>query len=309
MFGYVKPFIPELKVYENEIYKAIYCGLCKQLGRSYNQLSRLMLSYDIVFLVLFALGISNEDIEFQRQHCIIHPLKKNLCLKNCRALENAADISLIFSYFKFFDNLEDERFLKKFVARVGLISFKRMYEKASKKRADIANIVEDLMHSQAEAEKNINCSLDRACDPISKCLGLIVQTFSDDLKTQKILYRIGYMVGRYIYIIDALDDLDKDCKTGSFNPFLIKYRSDGLITNLQIDDCMKKEIFQNALWALNFSVAQLAQAFELLEFGNYKSIVKNIIYLGLKSVEKKVFDKYKQKIDDLENINGFNFGG
>lgn len=302
MFGYVKPFIPELKVYENEIYKAIYCGLCKQMGRSYNQLSRLTLSYDIVFLILFALGISNENVEFKKEKCIIHPLKKNLCLQSCKALENAADISLIFSYFKFMDNIEDEKFFKKFVSRIGLVSFKRMYEKAKAKRADIASVVEKLMHSQAEVEKNTNCSLDQACDPMATCLGLIVQTFSDDLKTQKILYRIGYMVGRYIYIMDALDDLNKDCKTGCFNPFLNKYRSNGLTQIFKIDDSIKQEIFQNALWALNFSVAQLAQAFELLEFGNYKSIVKNIIYFGLKSVEKKVFDKYNQKIEFLEDI-------
>lgn len=302
MFGYVKPFIPELKVYENEVYKAIYCGLCKQLGQSYNQLSRLTLSYDIVFLVLFALGISGENIEFQREKCIVHPLKKNLCLQKCMALENAADISLIFSYFKFMDNVEDEKFFKKLLSRVGLIGFKRMYEKAKAKRADIASVVEKLMHNQAEVEKNTSCSLDQACDPIAKCLGLVVRTFSDDLKTQKILYRIGYMVGRYIYIMDALDDLNKDCKSGSFNPFLNKYRSDGLTKNFKINDCIKQEIFQNALLALNFSVAQLAQAFELLEFGNYKSIVKNIIYFGLKSVEKKVFDKYNQRIEILEDI-------
>ena len=301
MFGYVKPFIPELKVCENEIYKAIYCGLCKQLGRSYNQLSRLILSYDIVFLVLFALGISNENVEFKRESCIAHPLKKNLCLKSCMALEKAADISVIFSYFKFMDNVEDERFLKKFTSRVGLISFKRMYEKARRKHANIASVVEEFMNRQAEVEKNLSCSLDKACDPMAKCLGLVVQTFSDDLKTQKNLYRIGYMVGRYIYIMDALDDLKKDCKTGAFNPFLNKYRLNGLIKSSKIDNHIKEDIFKNALCSLNFSVAQLAQAFELLEFDDYKSIVKNIIYLGLKSVEKKVFDKYSQKLEILED--------
>lgn len=301
MFGYVKPFIPELKVCEDEIYKAVYCGLCKQLGRSYNQLSRLILSYDIVFLVLFALGISNEDVKFQRENCIAHPLKKSLCLKSCMALEKAADISVIFSYFKFMDNVADERFLKKFISRIGLVTFKRMYEKAKRKHADVAGVVEELMNRQAEVEKNPNCSLDRTCDPIARCLGLIVQTLSDDSKTQKNLYRIGYMVGRYIYIMDALDDLNKDYKTGAFNPFLNKYSRDGLTKSSKIDDNIKEEIFKNALCALNFSVAQLAQAFELLEFNDYKSIVKNIIYLGLKSVEKKVFDKYSQKLEDLEN--------
>lgn len=301
MFGYVKPFIPELKVCEDEIYKAIYCGLCKQLGRSYNQLSRLILSYDIVFLVLFALGISNENVEFQRENCIAHPFKKNLCLKSCMALEKAADISVIFSYFKFMDNIADERFFKKFISHIGLITFKRMYEKARRKHGDIAGVVEELMDRQAEVEKNPSCSLDRACDPMARCLGLIVQTFSDDSKTQKILYRIGYMVGRYIYIMDALDDLNRDYKTGTFNPFLNKYSRNGLTKSSKIDDNIKEEIFKNALCALNFSVAQLAQAFELLEFNDYKPIVKNIIYLGLKSVEKKVFHKYSQKLEILED--------
>ena len=87
----------------------------------------------------------------------------------------------------------------------------------------------------------------------------------------------------------------------TFNPFLNKYSRNGLTKSSKIDDNRKEEIFKNALCALNFSVAQLAQAFELLEFNDYKPIVKNIIYLGLKSVEKKVFDKYGQKLEILED--------
>ena len=105
VFGYVRPFIPELKVCENEIYQAIYCGLCRQLGRSYSQLSRLMISYDIVFLVLFSLSLSEENIEFERKNCLLHPLKKELYLKECASLKKAADISVIFAYFKFIDSV------------------------------------------------------------------------------------------------------------------------------------------------------------------------------------------------------------
>ena len=94
------------------------------------------------------------------------------------------------------------------------------------------------------------------------------------------------MVGRYIYIIDALDDLDKDFKSKSFNPFLEK--------DLKLDDEKKSEIFKNALLSLNFSVAQLAESFNKLQIKKYKSIIKNIIYLGLRSAEKKVFDKHGQ---------------
>ena len=94
------------------------------------------------------------------------------------------------------------------------------------------------------------------------------------------------MTGRYIYILDALDDINKDFKSKAFNPFLQK--------NAELNAEKKSKIFENALLSLNFSIAQLAESFERLQIEKYKSIIKNIIYLGLRSAEKKVFDKHGQ---------------
>ena len=286
MFGYVRPFVPELKVCENEMYRAIYCGLCKQLGRSYSQLSRLMLSYDVIFLVLFSLGLSEENVEFKRENCLLHPFKKELCLKKCASLEKAADISVMFAYFKFVDNVKDEKFFKRSISNLGLLTFKNMFQRATKRQSEISNIIENFMNNQINLESSQTFCLDQACDPTAKCLGLVLQTISDSPQKQKILYRIGYMIGRYIYIIDALDDLDKDFKSKAFNPFLPK--------NAEFDGKTKSKIFENALLSLNFSVAQLAESFELLKIEKYETIIKNIIYFGLRSVEKKVFEKHGQ---------------
>ena len=291
MFGYVRPFIPELKVCENEIYRAIYCGLCKQLGRSYSQLSRLMLRYDIVFLVLFSLGLSEENVEFKKQNCLLHPLKKELCLEKCSSLEKAADISVIFAYFKFVDNVKDEKFFKRFMSNLNLLTFKNMFQKAATRQSEISNIIENFMNNQINLENSQKKSIDQSCDPTAKCLGLVAQTLSNNPQNQKILYRIGYMLGRYIYLMDALDDIDKDFKSKTFNPFLAE--------NAELNAEKKSKIFENALLSLNFSIAQLAESFERLQIEKYKSIIKKIIYFGLRSAIKKVFEKHGQPCPTL----------
>ena len=76
MFGYVKPFTNELKVVENEVYKGMYCGLCKQLGKQYGFFSRFILNYDFAFMALVSASISSKDLEVKKEICISHPLTK-----------------------------------------------------------------------------------------------------------------------------------------------------------------------------------------------------------------------------------------
>ena len=163
-----------------------------------------------------------------------------------------------------------------------------MFQKAAKSQSEISNIIENFMDNQINLENSQKKSIDQACDPTAKCLGLVAQTLSNNPKKQKILYRIGYMTGRYIYILDALDDIDKDFKSKAFNPFLQK--------NAELNAEKKSKIFENALLSLNFSIAQLAESFEKLQIEKYKSIIKNIIYFGLRSAIKKVFEKHGQPL-------------
>ena len=119
MFGYIKPFRPELKIREAEDYKAVYCGLCKELGRSYGIFARMTLSYDFAFMAMLFMSLDkNSCPSFEKCSCIAHPFKKQCrCLGN-RAISLSARAAMILTYYKLKDDLSDKGFFKKIAAAV-----------------------------------------------------------------------------------------------------------------------------------------------------------------------------------------------
>ena len=281
MFGYVLPYTPNLRVFENEIYKATYCGLCKEIKRNFGSFCRLTLSYDMVFLVIFFTYYLEEKMEFEKSVCKLHPFKKRLILKESNSLKKAAIIGTILSHYKLTDNVSDCKKLKRMLNLIFLFFYKRAYKKAKKSEQKIEEIVFNFIRDQAEVEKKRNKSLDFYSHPTADCIGNIFKTVKKDEKDEATLYRIGYMLGKYIYLMDALDDMEKDSKSNNFNPFLE-------------DKDRKEDILKKSDMLINFSVAQLAEAFEKLFRGKEVLILKNIIYEGLKKGKEKILKKIKK---------------
>ncbi len=280
--------IPNLKVYEDAIYKATYCGLCKKLKKKFGNLSRLNLNYDMVFFTIFSICYLQEDFQFEKKFCKLHPFKKKLCLKDCVSLEKAADVSIILFYFKIKDNILDSKKIKKTLNYAALLLLKRAYNKAKHNSNYIANLVSNFVKKQSEVEKTPNMPIEYYAHPTSECMGEIFKSLKKSKKETEILYRIGYMLGKYIYLMDALDDLAQDVKNNNFNPVLqsnIKNSNNNAI----------KTIDQ----LLNFTIAQLASSFEELKIKSYVQIIQNIIYLGLKNSKKLILNKHKKLFTSL----------
>ncbi len=277
-------YIPHLRVFEDEIYKGVYCGLCRQIKKQFGGLSRFSLSYDMVFLSLFLICYYEEKMSFEKKICAFHPLKRRFFLKRCGALEKAADIGVILSYFKIKDNVLDETKFKKFFSVLLLKIFKRPYKKAKSSQKDIDLFVEDLIKRQIETEKEMAKSYDFYSHPTAKCLGLIFKQMAKQQTQEDFLYRIGYMLGKYIYLMDALDDLVKDVRKKNFNPILASN------VDFSKDRYEKEKAFVSLKEVLNFSIAQLAESFENLKVKN-GDMLRNIIYLGLKKEKDKIFKK------------------
>lgn len=285
MFGYVRPWKPELKMAEFEIYKGIYCGLCKQMGRLYGPISRFMLSYDMTFLALVSVSMGESCGKLKPQICMAHPLKKKTCMCACDDLSFAAHTAMILSYYKVKDNIQDSGFWGKCKYFLALPVVALARRKAKKHLPQVDQIAEQMMREQWTAEQDKGISVDRACDPTAKALASIAEQLGEDDKQRQILQRVGYMLGRYIYLIDALDDLEKDFETGNFNPYLRRF-SPAVLGQEE-----KREIVDYATEVLNLTVAQLAAAYELLEIRRFKPILDNIIYLGLKQSRKLILNK------------------
>ena len=113
MLGYIRTDAPELRLRDSECYRAIYCGLCRQMGKCTGQCSRLSLSYDFAFLAAFRMSLTNESMELQKNRCLVHPLKKRNMAINSPSLAFCADASAILTYHKCRDDVDDEKGLRK----------------------------------------------------------------------------------------------------------------------------------------------------------------------------------------------------
>ncbi len=266
MFGYVKACKPELKIKEYETYKAVYCSLCKKLGKSYGLLSRFTLSYDFTFLALLNMSLQDGCDGFVQKRCAFNPLKKCNYCKNLDAIDMPAAAAMIMLYYKILDNIADERGFKKVTYWCLKPIFSRAHKKAAKNYPQIEAAVSEYIAAQTALEKE-NCnSIDEAADPTAKVMEKILMLCSRDEMQKRVLQRIGYCLGRYIYLLDASIDLPEDVKKGSYN--VLKNIDDD-----NINDRIKKQLY--------FCVNEAAKAFELLDIKKYKTILGNIIYLGL----------------------------
>lgn len=272
MFGYIKPFKPEMKIREFDTYKAIYCGLCKQLGKIYGPFSRFTLSYDYTFLSLLSLGLQDTCAGFRKERCPVHPFQKKPCLSACDDLTFTASAAMLMVYYKLKDNYDDGGFWEKCKSLPLLPVFRRKARKAEQRFPKLGEAMHTYIATQNALEQRDDAGVDQAAEPTAQALSAICGMLLPEGSDTRVLSRLGYLVGRYVYLIDALDDLDDDVKTGNFNIFYRKAQAD----RLSLD-----EVREHAKGVLNLTVGQIAEAYQLLSFKRYQPILDNIIYLGL----------------------------
>ena len=280
VFGYVKVMSPELKVREYELYRGMYCGLCRAMGKCTGQCSRMTLSYDFAFLVAVRIVLADTRISFSQRRCLVHPLKKRNLMDRNEQLDFCAYASAILGYHKIKDDLADEKGLKKFKAVLAYPYVKRWRKKALKAGflpldTRIGELLAEL--SRVEAEKRP--SVDEPAEIFGEILGEMT-AFGLDGTEKRLAERFGKCVGKWIYIADALDDMREDKEKGRYNPFLLLYggrlpedRELGYIS-----DAMKAELLG------------AEAAADLIDTQNIpvKNIVENILYLGMPDTVEKI---------------------
>ncbi len=271
MFGYVRACKPEMRIKEFEMYKAVYCSLCRELGKTYGPFARLTLSYDFTFLALLNMSLKKDFCGTQRKLCKCNPLKKCTYLKEGNDLEMPGAAAMIMLYYKLLDNIADEKGFKKFGYILIKPFFKRAHKKAAKSYPNIEKTVADYISSQQALEKE-NCqSIDKAADPTANALAELFALCSEDTTNKRILNRMGYCIGRYVYLLDAICDLEEDIKKDRYNPLRFS-----------------EENIKEAVTAqLNICISQAAAAMELLNIEKFKNILDNIVFLGLEDTMKK----------------------
>ena len=266
MFGYIRVGKPELKIKEYEMYKAVYCSLCKRLGKDYGIFSRFALSYDFTFTALIELALADGFCGTKRKCCAFNPLKKCTYCVNDEHFALSSAALIILGYYKIKDDIKDEKGFKKLSAVFKKLVFNRPFKKAKRAFPEIEDISKEYFLNQEKVEGDKNASLDDASEPSSIMLSRLLPLCAKTENDKKVLTFLGRLTGRYIYLLDCLADRKKDIKKGAFNPLSV------------LDE---KEATEKIKEQLYIVINEAKNAFELLNIKQFKNILGNIIYVGL----------------------------
>ncbi len=282
MFGYVKIYKPELKVKHYEAYKGVYCSLCKTLKKEYGIFASLTLNYDFTLLALTRMAFAVECCGFMDSRCAYNPLKKcQQCVNGEKELSVAAAAAMMMCYHKVNDDIADSSFLKGLAKRLlkPYFSFKR--KKAAKRYPELDAIISCAMKEQGEVEKKPESGIDASAHPSAKAMGKLL-SYGFEGETAEKLNRFGYLVGRWVYLVDALDDMADDKKTHSYNVF----------NNINNNE---KEARDYAVGSINLTAGQLVRELEALNPARFSEILENIVYDGLHNSMNEVLKKEEEK--------------
>ncbi|MCD8181601.1 MAG: DUF5685 family protein [Firmicutes bacterium] len=285
MFGYVTICRSALSERGYDTFKAYYCGLCKAIGKRSSQSARMGLSYDITFLAMVLSSVYEDEAQTRGIKCLLHPTRKNICVENDRAVDYAADMGVILSYLKLLDDWRDDRSIK------ALLSMALFYRGVRKSRRRYPKVYDGIQRhlSDLSALEKENCrGIDETADCFAKILEILfTPDFIEDKNTKRVLAWLGYNIGRWIYIIDAYNDLEKDIKKGNYNPFA----QDG-----KTAEEIKARTRDNLEMSMTLTLENAASAYDLLTIRKNKEVLDNIMYIALKAKQKQILGEKNESL-------------
>ena len=275
MFGYVRAVTSVLSPEDAQRYEAVYCGLCRTLGNRYGKTAQLILNYDFVVLALLLAKPEGEGT-FPCCPCPVHPWRKKTCWLGSPALDEAADATVILTWWKLQDAIRDGGLWERGKSRAAALALRRHYRTAAARRPAFDHTVQTCLEELHQLEVANTPSLDQPADTFARILqaagaetGLAARTHG----VEQILYHVG----RWIYLADAWDDLAQDRKEGNYNPLLARYGDQAETAEAPLRETM------------HVSLGLAKTAFSLLDWGQWEGLLGHILSTGLPAVEEAVF--------------------
>lgn len=282
MFGYVRARMDALSEEGRVRYEGAYCGLCHAMGRRYGSFSRGFLNYDFAFLAML-LAPTGTETGTERRRCARHPVHGREVCPGGDWMTMAAGESVILTWWKLRDTVADSGNMKGMGARslAGLLS--QGYRRARTDYPDFDARTAALLRELTALEREGCPSIDKTADCFARLLQAAAPSTGDAAR-ERILGQLLYHLGRWIYLIDAVDDLAEDGKTGNYNPVGARFP--------EWTEGDRQYLRSN----LDRSLELMGAAFQLLDANPYAEVLENIIYTGLPNVEELVFSgKWKER--------------
>ena len=278
MFGYITVNKKQLSDEQIKIYQEYYCGLCRKLKQDYGKRGQLVLNYDMTFLIVLLSGLYEPDDEKQEQFiCAAHPAQKHSS-RISGITDYAAAMNILLAYYNLVDDWKDDKsFFKKTIA--GLL--KKDYQKIRKLYPRQVKAADEYIKNLEKLEKNKETNIDIVAGLTGDMLGEIFawkcDEWYDELKT------LGFFLGKFIYIMDAYEDIDRDIKNNSYNP-LERMRK-----------CCCMDFDQTCYLMMTRMMSEAAKSFERMPILLHAGIIRNVLYSGVWSKYEYIQNKKKKR--------------
>ena len=280
MFGYIIVNKQELKFREFDVYQSYYCGLCQSLKERFGRRGQLTLSYDMTFVALLLSALYDEPVESSTCKCVAHPFEAHATSRSVFT-DYAADMNLLLSYYKCLDDWTDEHKKKAWINSRLLRSKVKQIEKTYPEKV---KLIRDMLAQISSCEKANEQDLDKMAGLFGEIMAEIFVWKQDMWKDS--LHRMGFFLGKFIYLMDAYEDIDDDIANACYNPFMrFRERED-------FDDYCKQ--------ILTMMIAECSREFEKLPILTHAEILRNILYSGVWCRFEAICEK-RQSVNNQEN--------
>lgn len=267
MFGYVVANIEKLSPEQQAIYRGYYCGICRSLKKQYGNFGRLTLNYDITFMALLLADLFDPATTYHKGRCVVHPAKQRTMTQN-ELIDYGAAMNVLLAYHNLMDDWQDDKNQAAKTAAKRLehhvVAITEQYPRQAKA---VASCMKELSRLELTAPQD----LDAAANLSGRMLGELFVYKKD--RWAEDCYTLGEALGRFVYWMDAYEDLPKDLKKGSYNPMALI--------------CDRADYEQRVEEMLKDALGTCAIVLERLPLVEHLDILRNILYSG-------VWSKYRQ---------------
>lgn len=268
MFGYVIPDKNNMYIKDFNVFQSFYCGLCKTLGKTGSELSRLCTNYDMTFYSVLLHSLKNEEVKFKRCRCLYNG-KKKVVVDVDELSKQLADLSVMYVYYNAEDDIQDGDKSKWFVKN----ALAHRKKQAAKRLPNVDKLMKEQFSKLYALEKE-NCdSIDRVADCFASLMRDVTKEFID---TDYTIDTFTYNLGRIVYLMDAVDDLEKDTKEKKYNPIILNY-----------GECLDKKEYltknaEDLKYILYSTYNKMVGAYNEMKIVLAEGVLSNTVYLGIK---------------------------
>lgn len=251
----------EMKFREFDRYRGYYCGLCRAIGKRCGSVCRLALSYEMTFLALVQTALYEPETKSEMRRCGLHPVHKRLMLSN-EAIDYCADLSALISYYDLRDGWEDERRVDR-LAESALLknAARKAGERLPRQKAAVEKYVAALHEIENRNDQNLDAAANLTGEMLAELYVMREDVYAKDLR------ELGFYLGKFIYLCDCYEDIERDIKKKSYNPLIARSTNETFAANCE--------------QMLSDMMARAALAFERLPLLEDAEIMRNILYSGI----------------------------